>query len=175
MGKTRSTLIMDSELWKRFKMIAILNEMEVSELVEQALREKLERMKQLEQYPEYKDVRNLLVHKGEQPQNDDTVVHSSRYEAAKGARSQPKIISKIIRLPGIEFPADRSKIIKEAEKSTIPGETRYLRHIQDRKYKNESDLRNELNRETTTKDGQKVIFDVINEKLRKEQESKVIG
>jgi hypothetical protein len=52
---------MDADLWKRFKMIAILNEMEVSELVEQALREKLERMKQLEQYPEYKEVEGLRV------------------------------------------------------------------------------------------------------------------
>jgi hypothetical protein len=182
MGKTRSTLIMDEDLWKRFRMIAILNNMEVSELVDQALREKLERMKQLEQYPEYKDVQGLHVRserqKGASPpqqaQQEDTVIHSSRYEAARGAQRQPKIINKIISLPGIEFPADRSKILKEAEKSTIPNETKYLKFIQNRKYKNESDLENELNRENSTK-GTTMMFTVTNEKLRKEQENKVIS
>jgi hypothetical protein len=66
MPKTRSTLVMDEDLWKRLRMIAILNDMEVSELVEQALREKLERMKQLEQYDAYKDVEKLHVEKGGQ-------------------------------------------------------------------------------------------------------------
>jgi ribosomal protein S13 len=85
-GKTKSTIMIDSDLWKRLRMIAILNEMEISELVEEALREKLGRMKQLEQYSEYKDVEGLRVRSGgqsQQTQNNDKVIHSARYEKAK--------------------------------------------------------------------------------------------
>jgi hypothetical protein len=131
---------MDADLWKRFKMIAILNEMEVSELVEQALREKLERMKQLEQYPEYKDVRNVRVHKGEQTpprQHDDTVIHSARYEAAKSDSGNPQqqrseksdIFDKDtifpkenikhdlfpLRMAGLKFPINRTELIDFAK------------------------------------------------------------
>jgi CheY-like chemotaxis protein len=183
MGKTRSTLVMDEDLWKRFKMIAILNNMEVSELVEQALREKLERMKQLEQYPEYKDVRNLLVHKGEQPQ-EEPVIHSSKYEAAKsdaGAlpqlqpQPQPKTVLIDINLPGIEFPTDKSKIIKIAEEANTDRVNNVLKLISVRKYKNKSDLENELLNNTKDtrvdfiKEGGTIIFKIDNRKLRREQ------
>src|SRR5215203_347292 len=93
MGKTRSTLIMDEDLWKRFRMIAILNNMEVSELVDQALREKLERMKQLEQYPEYKDVQDLRVqserHKGTSP----PIPQQQQVMSAAGKPGKPVIVS----------------------------------------------------------------------------------
>ena len=62
-GKTRSTLVIDTDLWKRFRMIAILNEMEISQLVEQSLKEKLDRMKHLDQYSEYKDVKDLRLNR----------------------------------------------------------------------------------------------------------------
>ena len=126
---------MDADLWKRFRMIAILNEMEISELVEQALREKLERMKQLEQYPEYKDVKDLHV-----PID--------------------------INLPGLEFPADKSKIIKLAEEANYPKRVNYLKFISDREYKNKSDLKNELLKDIKNS---KVDFRINTEKLRKEQ------
>src|SRR5215204_4747461 len=59
-SKTKSTVMIDSDLWKRLRVIAILNEFEISELVEEALREKLERMQQQpEEDPAYKDVENL--------------------------------------------------------------------------------------------------------------------
>jgi hypothetical protein len=61
LSKTRSTLVIDTDLWKRFRMIAILNEMEISQLVEESMREKLEHMKHLDQYPEYKDVKDLRL------------------------------------------------------------------------------------------------------------------
>jgi hypothetical protein len=109
------------------------------------------------------------------PQFPQSISASGKPGKPLSRQSQPKIIDKIIRLPGIEFPADRSKIIKEAEKSTTPKETRYLKFISNKKYNNESDLENELNIENTTKEGQTVRFKIINEKLRGEEESKVIS
>jgi hypothetical protein len=59
-GKTKSTIMIDSDLWKRLRVVAILNEFEISELVEEALREKLARMQhQPEQDPAYRDVENV--------------------------------------------------------------------------------------------------------------------
>ena len=125
---------MDEDLWKRFRMIAILNNMEVSELVDQALREKLERMKQLEQYPEYKDVKDLRV-------------------------------QLTLNLPGIEFPADKSKILKLAEEANSDNVNNYLKFISDRKYKNKSDLKNELLNDIKNK----ADFIIHTDKLGKEQ------
>ena len=126
---------MDEDLWKRFRMIAILNNMEVSELVDQALREKLERMKQLEQYPEYNDVKDARVRL-------------------------------TLNLPGIEFPADKSKILKLAEEANSDNVNNYLKFISDRKYKNKSDLKNELLNDIKNN---KVDFVIHTEKPGKEQ------
>jgi hypothetical protein len=126
-------------------MIAILNNMEVSELVDQALREKLERMKQLEQYPEYKDVQGLHVQserqKGggptQQVQPEDTVIHSARYEKAKSVSNtgesqtnDQSIFGKPIMaplkngqveinltLPELSFPTSKEKIVKGLKES----------------------------------------------------------
>jgi hypothetical protein len=126
MVKTRSTLVMDADLWKRFRMIAILNEMEVSELVEQALREKLERMKQLEQYPEYKDVEGLHVSKANANVNPGVV--SSRLQPQEG---KPDIFDKdvatlsvdeVLRsgyplfIPDIKFPINKNGLIQFMKK-----------------------------------------------------------
>ena len=107
-GKTKSTIMIDTDLWKRLKVISVLNEFEISELVEEALREKLARMQQPEQYAEYKDVESLrykprttpqqqMHQPAEQPQSQpqpkqrEPVVHSSRYEAAKSGRGQSQL------------------------------------------------------------------------------------
>jgi hypothetical protein len=177
MPKTRSTLVMDEELWKRFRMIAILNDMEVSELVEQALREKLERMKQLEQYDAYKDVEKLHVTKGtQQPQIQPQQLQQSR---------QDSVITLTLRLPGIEFPADKSKIQEYAKEANPIDANDPLRFISDRKYKNKSDLENELSSEAKTskaplaieiaKKGGTIIFEIDNRKLRREQQEEIVS
>ena len=168
---------MDEDLWKRFRMIAILNNMEVSELVDQALREKLERMKQLEQYPEYKDVQDLRVqserHKGTSP----PIPQQQQVMSAAGKPGKPVIVSDNlqsqlriidINLPGIKFPAGRSEIIKLAEEANRPDRVDYLEHISNRKYKNKSDLNDELLKDIKNINVN-VEFRINTEPLRKEQ------
>jgi hypothetical protein len=168
--KIKSTIMVPEDTYKETRILAIRRGMDIGSLVDEALREKIVRdYQKMGLQPPFPQNRPQPPSK-----HDEPVVHSARYEAARGAQTQPKIINKIIRLPGIEFPADRSKIIKEAEKSTTPTETKYLRHIPERKYKNVLDLENELNRENSTEDTT-MLFKVINEKLRKEQENKVIS
>lgn len=67
--RTKATIMVNTELWKRLRVIAILNEFEISELVEEALREKLAKMQQPEQYKQYEDVKDLRYKpKGRQQQ-----------------------------------------------------------------------------------------------------------
>src|SRR5215207_4871951 len=56
--------------------------------------------------------------------------------------SETQIIE--INLPGIKFPAVKSKIIKLAEEANRSDKVEYVTHISDREYKNKSDLRTEL-------------------------------
>jgi hypothetical protein len=138
---------MDEDLWKRFRMIAILNDMEVSELVEQALREKLERMKQLEQYDSYKEVENLRVPKGtQQPQQSKKVITATGDDSSSviidysksSPTGRPLITEKIpqnilgepikvplqdneyelnLIIPELTFPTNKNKLIQAIEKS----------------------------------------------------------
>ena len=80
--------------------------------------------------------------------------------------SKPQLID--INLPGIEFPADRSEIIKLAEKANRPDRVDYLENISNREYKNKSDLKDELLKDIKNID---VNFDfrINTEPLRKEQ------
>jgi hypothetical protein len=188
-GKTKSTIMIDTDLWKRLKVISVLNEFEISELVEEALREKLARMQQPEQYAEYKDVESLRykpsttpqrqLHQpatpggdsGALPQLSPTITAPSTTEQ----QSLPKVLQIDILLPGIEFPADRSEIIKRAEKAGTPTVVNFLRSISDREYRNKSALENELSvRAKSSKSdfirkGGNVIFKIDDKKLRVEQ------
>jgi hypothetical protein len=74
--KTKATIMVSTELWKRLRVIAILNEFEISELVEEALKEKLAKMQQPEQYAEYKDVKDLR--------------YTPKKPAEEGLKSQPQ-------------------------------------------------------------------------------------
>jgi hypothetical protein len=110
-----------------------------------------------------------------QPQHDEPVIHSSRYEAAKPRQPEQEILEINIHLPGIEFPTDRSKIIKYAEEANTDRVNRFLKSISDRRYKNKSDLINELSDEgkltkvNFIKEDGIVIFKIDDRKLRKEQ------
>jgi hypothetical protein len=134
MPKTRSTLVIDEDLWKRFRMIAIMNDMEISELVEQALREKLERMKQLEEYESYKDVKNLRVSKNETGEAGDDKKERERISKtanyARGAAQQsqleippginPPILDYFtdklrIVLPSIDYPLNKAALIRHVK------------------------------------------------------------
>jgi predicted transcriptional regulator len=168
-GKTKSTIMIDSDLWKRLRMIAILNEMEISELVEEALREKLGRMKQLEQYSEYKDVEGLRVQSGgqsQQTQNNDKVIHSARYEKAKSngpittqqsfdkdnitptlGRGEGEIT---IPMPGLKFPTDKEKLIEYRKIRNVRSTLFFIENIPEGKtYENvfqlQEDFKNAIN------------------------------
>jgi predicted CopG family antitoxin len=80
--------------------------------------------------------------------------------------SKPQLID--INLPGIEFPADKSEIIKLAEKANRPDRVDYLENISNREYKNKSDLNDELLKDIKNINVN-VNFRINTEALRKEQ------
>jgi len=153
MGKARSTLVMDEDLWKRFRMIAILNDMEISELVEQALREKLERMKQLEQYDSYKEVEKIHIPKTQQqqqsqsikPQQKPGIIHEEDSTLAH-AKKNEKIY--LLWLPELEFPISE-KNLTEFALNTLGDGDRLLSFIQglpkvNKTYRNKEELEEDL-------------------------------
>jgi predicted CopG family antitoxin len=71
-----------------------------------------------------------------------------------------------INLPGIEFPVDRSEIIKSAEEANSPKRVAYLKLISEGEYKNKSDLKIELLKDTKNSN---IDFRINTMKLRKEQ------
>jgi hypothetical protein len=81
-------------------------------------------------------------------------------------QTQLRIID--LNLPGIKFPASRSEIIKLAEEANSPDRVDYLEHIFNRKYKNKTDLNDELLRDTKNINVN-VEFRINTEPLRKEQ------
>lgn len=119
MPKTKSTIVVDLDLWKRFRMIAILNEMEISELVEQALKEKLDHMKQLVEFDSYKDVEKLRLSKHEderqkmiQEQNQDQLAFEKTIEDGK---RQGKAMTDIIKSGNTKLPPTESKSKQKME------------------------------------------------------------
>jgi len=139
-GKTKSTVMIDTELWKRLRIISVINEFEISEFVEEALREKLAKIQQPEQYAEYEDVKDLrykpkgLVEEGlkeiEQPQPQS---------------QQQNIIATLrINLPGIKFPANKNKVIEYAEKANTYRITKNLKNLPDKTYISSANLQKAL-------------------------------
>jgi hypothetical protein len=168
--------MVNKEVYKRIRILALERNMEVSAVIEEAMREKLEK-----DFPQYKPLPPMQHQQqvaSSQPSESQQQTMGASGKPGKPSKSlsqqyQTKIINKIIKLPGIEFPAHKSKIVKDAEESTTPNETDYLGHIESRKYQNELDLENELNRQQSNDKSTIMIFKVINEKIREKQESKV--
>jgi hypothetical protein len=158
-NKVKSTFMVDGEIYKRIRILAIERNVEVSTIIEEAMREKLER-----EYPHYQPPISQQQQQSQQPQSQQL---------------QPQQYKFSVNLPGIEFPTDRSKIIKNAEKANPKPIIDFLESISNRKYKNKSDLENELSNEVKTtklswslnfiKKGGSIIFEIDDRKLTGEQ------
>jgi hypothetical protein len=145
--KTKSTIMVDAELWKRLRLITVLNDMEISEFVEEALREKLEKIQQPEQYQAYKDVENIRLPAGKQSQqlqqqkpsdifNKDNVIPLKKGESAIR-----------LHIPGLKFPVNREGLIQyinETKKTDILTVemvfAEHLPRIKDKMYKDKFEL-----------------------------------
>jgi hypothetical protein len=147
--KIKSTFMVNKEVYKRIRILALERNMEVSAIIEEAMREKLER-----DFPEYKPLPPMQ----QQPQ--------SKYS----------VLSLTVNLPGIEFPANKSKIIKHAEEANSDRVVNALNKLLlNKEYKNKLDLQTELSKEAKTtkvdfaKEGRTMLFEIDDRKLRKEQ------
>jgi hypothetical protein len=161
--KTKSTIMVDSELWKRLRIITVLNDMEISEFVEEALREKLAKIQQPEQYEAYKDVENIRLPTGQQkqqyitlPEAEDKIL-KDKYERENPKEEKlqeqlpPEIKKQIqfleemrgplhVNLPGIKFPTTKKEIMESAEKANTTAVVNLLKVIPDREYKSPTNL-----------------------------------
>jgi hypothetical protein len=145
--------MVDAEVYKRIRILALERNMEVSAIIEEAMREKLER-----DFPQYK------------PLPPPSSQHQQTHEQIQ----QGSLITLPLLLPGIEFPKDKSNIIKYAEEANSVDMNPILRSISNRTYKNESDLENELLKRVKAVN-KNVVFEIDTRKLRKEEQKETLS
>jgi hypothetical protein len=145
--KQKSSLMIDKAIWKEIRLQSIREDKEIGELIEDMFKEK------------------YLKHPQYQP-----------FQQPQPQPQQLKVLQIDIPLPGIVFPANKSKIIKCAEEGGTEKTVKVLKTlILDREYKSKLDLENELLNEAKAtnsdfiSEGGIVIFKIDDRKLRKDQ------
>jgi Protein of unknown function (DUF2795) len=126
-NKVKSTFMVDGEVYKRIRILAIEKNMEVSAVIEEAMREKLDR-----EYPQY--------HQQSQPPQPKMVGREIREEIPPDYSQVEKFD---LDLHGLKFPATKNKIIEFAKKgSNTRSVINAINRIPDRTYNDENvDLR----------------------------------
>jgi hypothetical protein len=171
-----TSLKVDPELWEEVKIMSIRTHKNITEYFEGALREKLvkdyeivaaeskrKEQERLHREQLEKQYQNIV---GKDPGRETTQSLTASVQPTATEQPQPKTVLIDVNLPGIEFPADKSRIVKSAEEANSMKVIKFLKYILDKEYKNKSDLKNELLNDVKSSG---VDFKINTEKLRKEQ------
>jgi len=141
--KIKSTFMVNKEVYKRIRILALEKSMEVSGVIEEAMREKLER-----EFPHYKPLppqsqsqTYIQTEKGTSP----PVSQQSEPEQSKQPLYHMVLPYELtVNLPGIKFPTNKNKIMECAEKANLDLIIRHIQGIPNKTYKNKTELKDEL-------------------------------
>jgi hypothetical protein len=157
MVKDKTTLVIERDILRRIRIIAYLNDMELSELVEQALDEKLNRMKKVEEYEEYQDVKDLKVSSKKSKQSQQQQYSQGFKAPVREEKGEGELH---LVLPGLSFPTNKDKLMQIAKKHDSHLEeyqedaesvTPYIEKLPDKKtYRDESQLEEDIKRVSNT-------------------------